>query len=1535
MTKPNPITTSPNQERYFKSYNYARVYLFVGAVLTIILSNLSANNELVKFNYTIQLILAFLYVGGFLFSNFNLTSRKYLFSYTFIIVTLSSCSVTYILFENNFSVISFLLFIISMLGIIFIINTKPRLYFFVVLFSLVYISSLIWSEEIIIGQLNAIIIYVTLLITAYFVVNYRVGNTLKGKTKQKVFDYFFKYSSDILLIAKIEEKQLVIGDFNDKFQDLIGATNRHFLLKSPLNEIEINGHRLFKNIDFTFQSLNKKIPINDLVYEVSYNAFYVKESINYFISIKDVSVEVREALEEKLTIDSYKFLFENSSELICISEVDGTVVEYNTSLSEKLGYDSKELIGSNLSKISVNEDKEKRLALNKKIFENGGFETFRKIIRTKNGKEIPVETILRKGKYFDKEVLISTSRDISERLQTEKRLRENERFLNQLYQSAPVMMYTENKEGIIMQVNELFLKVTGYEENEILGRTFDNFLTVDYQKKYADEKGLLKESKYVLQCKNNEVRNVLIDSIGLKQKSEYGYLNLYVVHDVTELYTYQKVLANSVERFTNLFENAPIAMAIATQDDDLLDFNKSFIELLGYSEDELLQLNIREITHIDDHINLNKELDQLKIDSSYTSENKFIRKDGSIVYTLKKVILDADEYQQTVKKIIQIVDITSLIESRMRLDRKQEILDLTLASSKTILWDLEVSTGNAIWRNIKEVTGFDEETLIVDKELFKKFVHPDDYAFVIESIREVIRLKKSYAIDFRLIKKDGEVLWINSRGEVKLDDKGNPTNIYGVMQDITQDKEYEKALELSELKYKQLFQRNLLGIYRTTFDGRVIDCNPAFARIMGYDSVEEMLSYENGIHFYPNRKTREELLNQLIEKKTILSKRIELLKKDKSTIHILLSASVIFNSNNEIDYIEGNIIDIDDLVKAERNLELSRQQYKNLIDQSSFGILIVFENEIQFINTKGLSILKYRSEKEVINKKIDQVIGLEDSTLFSDIKYVNEGNSFGTQDRVFINNEDKRLNVETRINKIHYNEKDCTLITFIDVTTKKQIEEEKKRAELAETSNALLKAEIQERIKVENQLTLAQSYTNGIIESSIDMIYTAGINGTISEFNSAATKEFKYSKKEIIGKSLTILFANEKECNSVINELEENGQFVGEVVSKRKDNSVFISYLSVSYLFNTKGIVMGIMAISRDITELKLAEEELKKSEEKNKLQAAKLETIIESSSHYFFTVDKQHRIVSFNSNFRYDIESLTQKQVRENNDFFSIMNIEDKIERAKWERYFKIGFSGEHFYFENEQKDLNGNSHFREVFINPIKKEDGEIDELSFIGRDITEKKLADRNLKESLKQKEILLKEVHHRVKNNMQVISSILNLQSAYVKDVNTLQILKESQNRIKSMAFIHESLYTNEDFSRIDFSEYITNLVRNLFRTYDVFDDNITLDLKIDKIYLNLDAAIPCGLIVNELISNSLKYAFDVNSVGIIKIMLTLENDLVVLSIGDNGKGIPKDLDIENTETLGLQLISSLVEQLEGEMILNRDNGTHFIIKFKMV
>jgi two-component sensor histidine kinase len=191
-----------------------------------------------------------------------------------------------------------------------------------------------------------------------------------------------------------------------------------------------------------------------------------------------------------------------------------------------------------------------------------------------------------------------------------------------------------------------------------------------------------------------------------------------------------------------------------------------------------------------------------------------------------------------------------------------------------------------------------------------------------------------------------------------------------------------------------------------------------------------------------------------------------------------------------------------------------------------------------------------------------------------------------------------------------------------------------------------------------------------------------------------------------------------------------------------------------------------------------------------------------------------------------------------------------------------------------------------------------------------------------------------VHHRVKNNLQVISSILNLQSSYVKDQSTLNILKESQDRIKSMAFIHESLYQTKDFSSINFSEYVVNLSQNLLHSYSSLEHEIKLNLDIQNVFLNLDLAIPCGLIINEIVSNALKYAFvDKKEDAEIMIKMHLKGENLHLQIKDNGKGLPKHIDYRNTESLGLQLVVTLVDQLNGSIELDCTQGAHYNILFK--
>ncbi len=216
---------------------------------------------------------------------------------------------------------------------------------------------------------------------------------------------------------------------------------------------------------------------------------------------------------------------------------------------------------------------------------------------------------------------------------------------------------------------------------------------------------------------------------------------------------------------------------------------------------------------------------------------------------------------------------------------------------------------------------------------------------------------------------------------------------------------------------------------------------------------------------------------------------------------------------------------------------------------------------------------------------------------------------------------------------------------------------------------------------------------------------------------------------------------------------------------------------------------------------------------------------------------------------------------------------------------------------------------------------------------QEISQRKDAEFTIKKSLKEKEMLLKEIHHRVKNNLLVVSSLLEFQTDYIQDPDVISMFADSQNRIYSMALIHEQLYQSKDLAKLDFSEYLKSLVCNLFESYNISQELIRYHLQIEKIDLNIETAHPCGLLVNELISNALEHGFPGQRKGNIWITLRQDSDRkIVLKIEDDGIGFPEDLDFRETESLGMQLVCTLIEQLEGEIEMKRDRGTSFELIF---
>jgi PAS domain S-box-containing protein len=332
------------------------------------------------------------------------------------------------------------------------------------------------------------------------------------------------------------------------------------------------------------------------------------------------------------------------------------------------------------------------------------------------------------------------------------------------------------------------------------------------------------------------------------------------------------------------------------------------------------------------------------------------------------------------------------------------------------------------------------------------------------------------------------------------------------------------------------------------------------------------------------------------------------------------------------------------------------------------------------------------------------------------------------------------------------------------------------------------------------------------------------------------------------------------------------------------------------------------------------------------------LERLLESSGEGIFGLDTKGHCIFINNSalsmFKYTKEECIDKDMH-------TLTHHSKEDRTPLDigecRIMQALHQGKEIKSDDEIFWRSDGTTFRaEYFANPILY-GSEIRGIVVTFSDISKRKEGEEKLEASLREKDVLLKEIHHRVKNNLQIVASLINLQMQNLTDTTVMELLKESQNRIKSMALIHEKLYMAKNMSRINIANYISDLTRHLLRSYSSSITGINLDINVDEINIDIDKTISLGLAINEIVSNSLKHAFPPESeagdfMPQIHLDMKKSGENVILDISDNGKGIPESFDFRSAQTLGLQLVNALVKQLDGEIKMESSNGTKFTITF---
>lgn len=850
----------------------------------------------------------------------------------------------------------------------------------------------------------------------------------------------------------------------------------------------------------------------------------------------------------------------------------------------------------------------------------------------------------------------------------------------------------------------------------------------------------------------------------------------------------------SEDVFKNLFDKNPLPLWVF--DSQTLKFllvNQAAIKKYGYTEKEFLSMTITDIRPGEDKEKFLKyyktTIDENRL-SSPQGVWKHKKKSGEIIFmdvTSSAIVFDGKNAIAAT-----LSDVTDNERAKHELTESEERFRLLSESS---LEGIVLSENHIIIdanEQFVKMFGYKKRDELLGKKL-DDLVHPQDK----EKVEKKIQETNPEPYEVTCLKKDNTTFLVKSKGRI-LPYHGRTIRI-SVLSDITQQKENEKRIIQSEERYRHLFENNLAAVFRSEVGGALLEVNQALAEIFGYSSVEE-LKKDKAHSLYFSPRDREYYLNELKKKGYVKNFQMRMRKKNGSELWILENVQIVNDFKTGKEFIEGTLIDITETKRMQQALQEREENYKSLIEHTPDGILIHDEKgETLYANPAALKMIGLASFEDAPNKNLFSYVLPEYHDKFRIRKIeMNKGVDAPFMEIKILRPDGKIVEVETKANRITYLSKQAVEVVLHDISLQRQLEREQMRYQLEEESNRELKREIAAHIRTRQRLNANQKYIRLLIDSSLDMIFACDQYGKITEFNQAAQEIFGYSSSEILNKHISILYADKELSEKMGDLIFEDGNFTGEARHIRKNGETFPALISASLLKNEKGEIIGTMSISRDITHIQEAQEQLRKS-----------------------------------------------------------------------------------------------------------------------------------------VHEKEILLKEIHHRVKNNLQVISSILKLQSAYVKDKKTIELLNECRNRISSMAFIHATLYMTKDFANINFAEYVSNIASNLQQSYASADRKILLRIDIPRVYLHIDDSIPCGLIINELLSNSFKYAFAKKKKGSIGISVKVKKESIILAIWDDGCGVPKNIDYKKTESLGLQLVISLVEQIGGKIKMEskKDKGTKYIIAFR--